>query len=135
MLALATLFGSAVLALSPTMDPRPDVGPCTGSAPPSGAVIRGPVLHVLDGVTLCVAMGATPDMWVPVELVDARKGSAAPGLATRRTLMAAAFARDVTCDVLGVSHGRTIAHCRVDGRFLSERIHEPVAIRAGLSWR
>lgn len=130
MLTLAVLFGSAVLALSPTTASGLDLGPCAGSPPTSAATIRGPVLHVLDGVTLCVALGATPDSWVPLELAGAQSRSAAPG-----TLMAVAFAQMVTCDVTGTRRGRTIAACRIDDTLVSERILDPEAIQLGLSWR
>ncbi len=135
MLALATLLSSAILTLSLTTAPSADMGPCTGTPPSAGTIIRGPVLHVLDGATLCVALGANPDRWVPLALAGARTQSIAAGSAARGTLMGVAFAQDVTCEILGASHGLTIADCRVDDRRISERLNEPDAIRVGLSWR
>jgi len=43
---------------------------CTARQPAPGAVVRGPVLPVRDGETLCVALGATPDLWLPVRLAQ-----------------------------------------------------------------
>ena len=137
MLALAALVGLIASTLSLTVAPAPSgAGPCTGAPPPVGSVIHGPVLHVLDGVTLCVALGAAPNTWIPVEIADARATpSTRMGAPSRGTLMAVAFAQNVTCQMVGASRGRTIADCSIDGRLVSEQIHEPDAVQAGLSWR
>jgi hypothetical protein len=137
MLVLATLVGLAASALSlPTAPALGAVGPCTGAPPPVGTVIRGPVLHVLDGVTICVALGATPDRWIPVRLA-ATHGFTPTGLGTpsRGTLMAVAFSQNVSCQIVGAWGGRDLADCSVDGRSITEQLHEPDAIQAGLSWR
>lgn len=131
MLALATLLS---LALSTA--PAPSAAPCTGNPPPVGELLRGPVLHVLDGVTLCVALGATPDTWVPLQLAEARTGfQTSHGTPTRGTLMAVAFAQDVTCQVIGVSGGRNLADCWVDDRLIVERLSDPDAVQQGRLWR
>ena len=131
MLALATLLS---LALSTV--PAPSDGPCAGKPPAIGELLRGPVLHVLDGVTLCVALGARPDAWVPLQLVVARTGPKTNhGAPTRGTLMAVAFAQDVTCQVVGVSGGRTLADCWVDDHLIAERINDPDAVLQGRLWR
>ena len=136
MLALVTILALSASAFLPTTVSLPTVplrdaaAPCTGAPPPPGAVLRGPVLHVLDGVTLCVALGTTPDKWVPLELAAARRGAPARG-----TLMAVAFSRNVTCQVIDTSGATSIADCRLNDRPLTELIVDPGAIRAGLSWR
>lgn len=131
MLALATIIGLALSAVSlPAAPSQAAAAPCTGAAPPRGAVLHGPVLHVIDGVTLCVALGETPDKWVPLVLADARGDAPARG-----TLMALAFSQNLTCKVIGASHATSIADCRLHDRPLTELIVEPGAIRAGLSWR
>lgn len=136
MLALTTLVGLAASALSLSTAPIPTLGLCTAAPPSLGTTLRGPVLHVLDGVTLCLALGTTPDTWIPLQIAEARGGSTSQTAAPARgTLMAVAFARDITCEVVGVSHGRSVADCRVDDRLISEQIHEPDAIQAGLAWR
>ena len=131
MLALAMILGITVSSMSLPAAPVPHAtSPCTGAAPPPGAVLDGPVLHVLDGVTLCVAMGTTPVTWVPLELSNARKGAESRG-----TLMAVAFSQNVTCRVVGASGARRIADCLLNDSLLTEQIEDSAAIRAGLSWR
>jgi hypothetical protein len=39
--------------------------------PPSGQTVSGPVLHVIDGRTLCIAQGPTPDQWIPLRISPA----------------------------------------------------------------
>ncbi len=130
MLALTMFLGIAASAMSPPTAPvLQGASPCTAAAPARGAVLHGPVLHVLDGVTLCVAMGATPDTWVPLKLANAPEG------ASRGALMAVAFSQNVTCRVLGGSGAARIADCRLNDRPLAEQVEDPGAIQAGLSWR
>jgi hypothetical protein len=53
--ALAALgFGAPALAQT-----------CRAPAPAVGQTVSGPVLHVIDGRTLCLAQGPTPDQWIP----------------------------------------------------------------------
>lgn len=136
---LLTSLLSAVIALTPTPatgEDHSERGPCMGSAPAVGAVIRGPVLHVLDGSRLCVALGTAPDRWAPVQLVEGSgQGVGGAGPRDRGTLMAAAFAQDLTCEVVGVSAGQAIARCALDDRPLSEALAHPEVIKAGLMWR
>lgn len=94
--------------------------PCRGEAPAAGVEIRGPVLHVLDGHTLCVATGADPAAWRPIVLADA------PADAAWGALMDVAFGKDVTC---------TGSVCRIDGRSIGERLQDPAAAKAGVAWR
>src|SRR3990167_6725226 len=79
------------------------VEPCTGPNPVAGVQIRGPVLHVIDGDTICVALGYRPDEWIRLRLADApvtspiRRVSSRPEADPRAVLMAAAFARTAEC--------------------------------------
>lgn len=108
--------------------------PCGAPAAEAGAHLRGPVLHVLDGETLCLALGPTPDQWLQLRLGDPRE--AAAGTAPPRgTLMSVAFGRDVNCRILGVAEIGNSATCERDGRTLSARAREPKAIQAGARWR
>lgn len=138
MILLTSLLG-AIIALTPAPhagERVPERGPCLGSAPDVGAVIRGPVLHVLDGSRLCVALGTAPDRWAPVQLVeDSDQSIGAAERRDRGTLMAAAFAQDLTCEVVGISAGQAIARCALDDRPLSEALAHPEVIKAGLRWR
>lgn len=94
--------------------------PCRGEAPMAGVDVRGPVLHVLDGHTLCVATGADPATWRPIVLSDA------PADASWGALMGVAFGKDVVC---------TGAVCRIDGQSIGARLQEPAAAKAGVDWR
>lgn len=100
--------------------------PCGGNAAPVGAELRGPVLHVLDGRTLCVATGADPAQWVEVELQDA------PASASWGALMSVAFGKDAACTVNG--EGR-VAVCRIGGRSVGPQLAQPRVAEAGRAWR
>lgn len=108
---------------------------CRGSAPEVGAEIRGPVLQVLDSERLCVALGATPDQWVEVALAPEplQKTSAHP--ANRGSLMAVAFAQNITCRIVGAEGGLPVAACRLDDQSVRALTREPAAYVAGQAWR
>lgn len=111
-LALALVLLSAGSAVAQT-------SPCRGQAPAAAAEVHGPVLHVLDGQTLCVATGRDPSQWLPIKLEDAPAGS------SWGALMSVAFGRDVTC-ATGV--------CRIEGRSIGAQL-DAQAARAGVAWR
>lgn len=117
-LALALVLLSAGAAAAQT-------APCGGAAPAAGVEIRGPVLHVLDGQTLCVATGTDPSKWLPLKLEDA------PAASSWGALMGVAFGQDVTCIAQGA--GRT-AICRIEGRSVGAQLDRE-ATRAGVAWR
>jgi len=107
---------------------------CSAPAAEPGARLRGPVLHVLDSETLCLALGPTPGRWLQLRLSDAGEPgpSAAP---TRGALMSVAFGRDVDCRILDVAEIGNRATCEREGRALVARAREPGAVRAGRNWR
>jgi hypothetical protein len=116
-------------APQPTRLAPPSPAACTAAAPARGASFSGTVLQVIDGRTLCVAFGPSPDQWVRVRLTDA--GPALP----RGALMAAAFAKEVTC-VAGPSDGEALtAVCTLDGRSLGEAASQPDAAMQAADWR
>lgn len=121
--ALAALMVAA--GASPSAAGAQSDQTCRGPAPHERAVLRGPVLHIPDGRTLCVAQGFTPDTWVPLRLADAPEGTA------RETLMAAAFGKDVACTVDGTGS----ATCHIEGRSVGELAKAPASVLAGRSWR
>ena len=112
-------------------------GPCAAPAPAVGAEIHGPVLHVLDGKRLCVALGETPDRWVELTLNDAGLVEAADVTDPnpRGTLMALAFAQNVTCKVTGIEAGHAVAACSLDGRPLADPARKRQAIKLSELWR
>jgi len=81
---------------------------CNAPAPTLGAEVSGPVPQVIDGRTFCLAEGPTPASWLKVTLAgDAGAGG-------RSDLMAAAFARRVTCVVYKRGDDGVVARCAVD---------------------
>ena len=113
----------------PTRFARPAPASCTAAAPARGASFTGTVLQVIDGRTLCVAFGPSPDQWVRVRLTDAN-----PGL-PRGALMATAFAKEVTC-VAGAPDGEGItAVCTLDGQSVGEAAARPDAALQAADWR
>jgi hypothetical protein len=109
---------------------------CTAQAP-AGGVVRGPVLQVEDGATLCVALGATPDRWVRLTLADAPAANGVQRAAStdenpRGTLMAVAFSQTVDCQVQG--DGRAVC-ALADGRSVGNLLKTRAAWAAGKEWR
>ena len=111
--------------------------PCKGPPPSVGAEVHGPVLDVVDGKTLCVALGPTPDRWVALKLAGAPPADL-PNDRTdqaRGALMAVAFARNVTCRVVAADKAGRSAVCVLDGRSIVVRMREHDAVSVGLAWR
>jgi micrococcal nuclease len=110
---------------------------CRAPAPAIGTEVHGPVLLVVDGNHLCVALGDTPDRWLEVELPNAglTKASDNPGGNPRGALMSVAFARNITCRIVDHAGGCAIASCRLDGRSLGDLALRPQAISTGRAWR
>lgn len=117
--AAATLLAAGGAAASP----------CAGDVLPAGSTFRGPVLHVLDGSTLCVALSPSPDGWAELRLADA------PPHATRSLLMAVAFAQDVDCTVIETRADAALAVCSLRGRRLGELARDPKARKRARAWR
>ncbi|MBO9710418.1 MAG: hypothetical protein J7521_19625 [Caulobacter sp.] len=118
-LALAAFGG-------PTM-----AGVCKGRPPPIGGTIEGAVLHVVDGQTLCVALGPTPDRWVPLMVAP----SLTPLPRDRDRLMAATFSKRLSCHVTAVRGPASLAECAVDGRALDSVMSDPAMITEAKAWR
>ena len=113
----------------PTRLDPPSMAACTAAAPARGVSFTGTVLQVIDGHTLCVAFGPSPDQWVRVRLADGATGL------PRGALMAAAFAKEVTC-VAGPSDAEGLtAVCVVDGRSVGEAAAQPDAAAQAADWR
>jgi hypothetical protein len=110
---------------------------CSAPAPVAGETFRGPVLHVDDGESLCIALGDTPDRWVEVRLADAplQQLAAANGASPRGTLMAATFAQMLTCTSLGEVESRTTAVCRLEDQPVADLLRKSASVENGRSWR
>jgi hypothetical protein len=107
----------------------PTAAACTAASPARGQSFSGTVLQVIDGHTLCVATGPTPDQWVRVRLSDAD-----PGL-PRGALMAAAFSREVTCVADRQEGDGVSAVCIVDGHSVGRAAASPDATAQAADWR
>lgn len=144
---LKSMIGSAALTMSvalfaPAGEAHAATGPCTGPSPVAGVEIRGPVLHVIDGRTLCVALGFEPDTWIPLRLVEAPAGSpllktstGADTGAPRGLLMEAAFAKMAVCRTLKDDDGVVVAACEIEGKPLSRALSDPKVVAASYGWR
>ncbi|MFN3512463.1 MAG: hypothetical protein ACK41C_05430 [Phenylobacterium sp.] len=108
---------------------------CRAPAPAVGAVLRGPVLHVPDGETLCLALGAEPAQWVELRLQAPSLHRASAGPSSRGTLMAAAFAKDALCEIVASADGAPVAACEIEGRPLTELLDRPQVQAAAHAWR
>lgn len=105
-------------------------GVCGAPTPKAGAAIKGPVLHVEDGQTLCVATGFDPSQWVELKLSPAEQTPAPKG-----ALMAAAFGKDVICRVEAVVDGQAIADCAVGSKSVASLLGRPSILKASDNWR
>jgi hypothetical protein len=103
---------------------------CRAPAPRAGEVVSGPVLHVIDGRTLCIAQGPTPDQWIPLRILP----TWGPLPVDRERLMAAAFSQSLTCKVTGGGSVRS-ATCTLAGRPLEALLTEPATITQAKTWR
>lgn len=109
--------------------PPPAPAACTADAPAQGSPFTGTVLQVIDGRTLCVAFGPTPDRWVRVRLTDAGDGL------PRGALMASAFAKEVTCVASAAEGDGVAAVCTADGRSVGRAASDADAVAQAADWR
>lgn len=141
-LAAALTAGAVLVAGSPA-EAREQAMPCHGPSPVAGVEIRGPVLHVIDGETLCVALNFNTDSWIRLRLADAPK--AQPVLKTstagqgepnsRGALMQATLAKTAACRTIKADDGSVEALCEVDGRPLGDLLRDPEVVQASYGWR
>ncbi|MEW5684130.1 MAG: hypothetical protein AB1942_04350 [Pseudomonadota bacterium] len=129
---LSLLIGAMTLATA--LSGVAQAGVCAGEAPVGAETIRGPVLHVLNGETLCVALGADPSTWVAVRVADGL-GMASTAAPQRQTLMAASFGQDVTCRITGRGDGVALGECRTAAGSVAELAQDAAYVSAGRGWR
>lgn len=123
---LALLTGLAALAFgaSAQADPCkaiPDNGPAPAFLQP-GRGFSGPVVRVLDGDSLCVAVGDGPTSWVEVRLADfyAAESSSPGGPAAKAALERIALGKIASCTAGRQSYDRVISTCFISGRAVGE---------------
>ncbi len=68
---------------------------CGASPPAAGALIRGPVLQVIDAWTVCVALGPLPEQWLALKLSSPSQGLFAQTVVCKVTLADAGHAQGV----------------------------------------
>jgi hypothetical protein len=116
-LAFAVVFG-----LTPGATANAASG-CPGPLASPGAVVRGPILQVLDGSRFCVALSPSPSTWLQV-ILPLRA-------AKRSTLMAAMFGKIATC-VIGPNG---TGDCLIEGKPLVNELRRVELIQSSLDWR
>jgi hypothetical protein len=109
----------------------PSAQTCRAPAPAPGQTVSGPVLHVIDGQTLCIAQGPTPDQWIPLRIAT----SATPLPADRERLMAAAFSQSLECRITAGRGPVRAAACTLAGRPLDVLLQEPATVTQAKAWR
>jgi hypothetical protein len=89
-----------------------------------GATFSGPVVDVLDGDSLCVAVGPGHKDWVEVRLADfyAPELHDAAGPAAKAALQRIALGRRAVCVASMRTHDRVAARCQVDGRPIGDQM-------------
>lgn len=94
----------------------PDNGPAPNYLQP-GRTFSGPVVRVLDGDSLCVAVGNGPTSWVEVRLVDfyAPESSETGGLAAKAALEQIALGKVANCRAGPQSYDRVVSACTISG--------------------
>lgn len=135
-IAFAALAAAGFLMGSNSAQAATGDSVCTARAPAEG-VLRGPVLQVEDGATLCVALGATPDTWVRLTLADAPTAGGIQRASNtdenpRGTLMAVAFSQTVDCRLQ--ADGRALCALQ-DGRSVGALMTTRAAWAVGKEWR
>ena len=114
--AVCLLGGSAAHA-----DPCtaiPDHGPAPAFLR-AGAAFSGPVVNIIDGDGLCVAVGPRPGLdWVEVRLADffAPELHKAGGAAAKTALESVALGRQASCVADHQSYDRIVALCTIGGQ-------------------
>lgn len=99
----------------------PDKGPM----PPylaKGRTFSGPVTHIGDGDSLCVATGLGANTWVEVRVADfySPELHAPGGKEAKRALERIAFGNRAVCTAQHRSYDRVVAVCRIGGVSVGE---------------
>jgi endonuclease YncB( thermonuclease family) len=119
--ALTFLIIPAGIAHADPCRAIPDHGPVPAYLQP-GKSFSGPVVRVLDGDSMCVALGDSPSQWVEVRLVDfyaAELGSSG-GPAAKAALETVALGKVTECKAGPQSYDRVVSACRIGGRAVGD---------------
>jgi hypothetical protein len=128
---IAMLVGAPIAPPAYQVCPsRPPPAACVAPLPRVGDLVVGPVLQVVDGRNLCVALGPTPQQWVAVEIADA------PADVPRGALMAAVFGQTIACVVTERGpDGAARALCVKGGESVGRLADAPEARAQAAAWR
>ncbi|MDP3746999.1 MAG: excalibur calcium-binding domain-containing protein [Phenylobacterium sp.] len=115
LLSLALLWSAP--AWADPCEAIPEQGPLPGYLA-FGASFSGPVSHVIDGDSLCVAVGSGGTDWVEVRLADfhATELSQPGGAAAKSALARLALGQHAVCVANLRTYDRIAARCRIHGR-------------------
>lgn len=118
---LAFMIMSAGIARADPCRAIPDHGSAPAYLQP-GRSFSGPVVRVLDGDSMCVALGNSPSQWVEVRLVDfyaAELGSSG-GPAAKAALESVALGKVADCKAGPQSYDRVVSACRIGGKAVGD---------------
>lgn len=119
------LLGLGLLCATPALaDPCEAVtedGPLPGYLS-FGSRFAGPVTFVIDGDSLCVAVGPGHDQWVEVRLAGffAPESGGPGGARAKAALERVALGKDAVCHANLRSYDRIVAECTIGGRSISD---------------
>jgi len=134
MLRLLALLVSCLFASAAHADPCRAI-PQSGPLPAYlgfAAKFSGPVVHVIDGDSLCVAMGPGEDAWVEVRLADfwAPETGQPGGPAAKAALERIALGQEAICVAGMRTYDRIAARCMIAGRSIGDSLRA-AGIREG----
>jgi endonuclease YncB( thermonuclease family) len=97
-----------------------------------GARFSGEVVHVIDGDSLCVAVGPDSASWVEVRLADfsAPESHEPGGAAAKAELTRIALGRKATCTANMRTYDRIASRCAIDGVAIGESLRR-AGVREG----
>jgi endonuclease YncB( thermonuclease family) len=109
-------------ALADSCTAIPDNGPVPGYLS-MGSSFSGPVVEVIDGDSLCVAVGPHAGVdWVEVRLADfySPELGSAGGPAAKAALRRIALGKQATCVAGAGTYDRIAARCRINGQAIGD---------------
>ena len=134
-LAGALLLFCAVQAKADPCKAIPDSGPMPTFLY-KGHSFSGPVVQVLDGDSLCVAVGKGPQNWVEVRLSDfyAPELHEPGGPEAKAALGRIALGKVATCVSKNRTYDRIAARCTIGGRALGELMTGAGVVQGGRAY-
>jgi micrococcal nuclease len=131
-LAVVLLVTQAGRAAADPCEAIPEEGPMPAYLA-FGATFSGPVVDVLDGDSLCVAVGPEHKDWVEVRLADfyAPELNEAAGAAAKTALQGIALGRTAICVASMRTYDRVAARCQLDGRPIGDLMREAKVAEGG----